>query len=90
MSDLDELKHDVKNKSSELYNELKNKAEATAKQVTGGVSDLYSEGKEHLHHLEHCIGKSSEEFIGTIKKNPISAVLIAGGIGFLLSHLLKK
>ena len=101
MTNSNDIKKDVKNKADELYkegkekvshayHEAKDKTESMAHQFTEGVSHLYEESKQKVHNLEDCMGEYSDEIIKTIKDKPLTSVLIAGGIGFLLSRLLKK
>ena len=65
------------------------------------VSDVMTEGKKFANELyEDGLGKASkvedqvkdysDEIVIKIKENPLRSVLIAGGVGFLLSLLLKK
>lgn len=51
--------------------------------------ELYEEGLYKINEVEDNMKEHSEQLIKKIKQNPLSSVLIAGGIGFLLSKLLK-
>jgi ElaB/YqjD/DUF883 family membrane-anchored ribosome-binding protein len=62
----------------------------TKKKVIKNASKLYKEGKHTINDIEDSICEYSDELVKTIKEKPLTALLIAGGIGFLLSHLLKK
>ncbi|MDP3706296.1 MAG: hypothetical protein Q8R24_10410 [Legionellaceae bacterium] len=70
-------------------------------QVGAAVSDLLHEGKKYANELyeegldkmsstEREIEQYSEDLIKKVRENPLKAVLIAGGIGFLVSALLRK
>jgi ElaB/YqjD/DUF883 family membrane-anchored ribosome-binding protein len=81
---------ETKNKVNELYNEGKNQAELLVQQFAEGTSNLYKEGKKQINHLDHSICQYTEEASNKIKEKPLTAMLIAGSIGFILSYLLKK
>ena len=77
-------------KASSMYDDLKNKAEATSHQVKETVSDLYEEGKKKVTQAEEVLCDYSDSLVKTIKDKPLTAVLIAAGVGFLLSKTFKK
>jgi ElaB/YqjD/DUF883 family membrane-anchored ribosome-binding protein len=52
--------------------------------------EFYEEGLKKIDGLSHEAGEYSEQLLKTVRDNPMKAVLIAGGIGFLLSALLRK
>lgn len=54
------------------------------------VNDLYEEGVHKATDVEESIKEYSENLLKKVQENPLTSVLIAGGIGFLLSRLLKK
>lgn len=54
------------------------------------ANELYEEGLDKMNSTERDIEKYSEELINKVRENPLKAVLIAGGIGFLVSALLRK
>lgn len=53
------------------------------------ANELYKEGLNKINEAEDTMKEQSDLLIKKIKENPLGAVLIAGGIGFLLSKLLK-
>lgn len=53
------------------------------------ANELYNEGLNKVCEAEDQMKEYSEHLIKKVKENPVSAVLIAGGIGFLLSKILK-
>lgn len=65
--------------ASELLNEGKKYA-----------SELYQEGLDKVTEAEDHVKKYSDELLKKVQENPLSSLLIAGGIGFLLSKLIKK
>lgn len=80
----------VKEKASEAYNETKETVDSFADQVKDTVSDLYENSKDKLTSLEGCIEEYAGEVIQKVKQKPLTSLLIAGGIGFIISKLLKK
>lgn len=54
------------------------------------ANELYEEGLSKLSGAEDQVKEYSDQFLKKIQKNPLSSVLIAGGVGFLLSKLLKR
>lgn len=51
---------------------------------------LYEDGLNKVNKTEDHIKEYSDEILDKVKQNPLTSVLIAGGIGFLLSTLLRK
>lgn len=69
--------------------------------IAGAANQLLNEGKKLAHELyednlkkvgetQDHIKEYSDELTDKVKANPITSLLIAGGIGFLISALLKK
>ena len=54
------------------------------------ANELYEGGLEKVSEAEEGMKEYSDELLRKIKENPLSSVLIAAGVGFLLSSLLKK
>ncbi len=69
----------VSHAASELLNEGKKLAHELYEEGLDKVSDAQLEAQEY-----------SDKLLRKVKENPLSSILIAGGIGFLLSMLLKK
>lgn len=57
-------------------------------------STIYSEGKEKIESkmgaLQEGLTEQSDKIVQQVHENPIYALLIAAGVGFLLAKLLKK
>ncbi|KTD40433.1 DUF883 C-terminal domain-containing protein [Legionella parisiensis] len=72
----------------------KDHLEAAASQLlTEGkkkVNQLYEDGIHKANEVEDNLKEQSDRVLKKIQENPLASVLIAGGIGFLLSRLLKK
>ena len=101
MDDYDKLKKDTKQKAEDLYQEGKNKAsgayndvkhrtESMAHTVKDTASDLYAEGRKKISHLNDCVGEYGDEFVKTVRNKPLTSLLIAGAVGFLLSAISKR
>lgn len=73
--------------------------------VADAASDLLNESKKLAHELyadsldkvldtvgdvQHEAKEYSDALLKKVKENPLSSILIAGGVGFLLSLLVKK
>ena len=69
----------VADAASELFNESKKLAQ-----------ELYEEGCERVGDVQNDAKEYSDVLLKKVKDNPLRAVLIAGGIGFLLSMLIRK
>lgn len=54
------------------------------------AQDLYEEGKNKVNSLEDNVKEYSNQLLKIVQENPLTTVLIAGGIGFLLSKIMKK
>ncbi len=69
----------VKEAASELLNESKKWA-----------NEMREEGLHKITEAEEDIKEYSDQLLKKVQENPLASVLIAGGIGFLLSSLLRK
>lgn len=54
------------------------------------ATELYEEGFNKLSETELQLKNYTDNFINKIKEKPLTSLLIAGGIGFLLSKLTQK
>ncbi len=54
------------------------------------ANEVYKEGLNKVCEAEDNIKEYSDELLVKVQKNPLAAILIAGGVGFLLSMLIKK
>lgn len=54
------------------------------------ANELYEEGWHRVGDVQDTAKEYSDELVKTVKRNPLTSLLIAGGIGFLLSSLFKK
>lgn len=51
---------------------------------------LYEDGLSKVGQTEDNIKEYSDELVKKVQKNPLASVLIAGGVGFILSMILRK
>lgn len=66
------------------------KADALYKQVKDKAQEYYEEGKHSVCEAQECVKEYTDELIHHVKEKPLSSLLIAGSIGFILSSLLRK
>jgi ElaB/YqjD/DUF883 family membrane-anchored ribosome-binding protein len=52
--------------------------------------DLYEEGVHKMGDAQHNAKEYSDEVVNKVRKNPVTSVLVAAGVGFLLSSILRK
>ncbi|HBI22305.1 MAG TPA: hypothetical protein DDY37_06975 [Legionella sp.] len=52
--------------------------------------ELYQDGLKKLDGVAHEAQAYSDELLETVRKHPLKSILIAGGVGLLLSALLRK
>jgi ElaB/YqjD/DUF883 family membrane-anchored ribosome-binding protein len=65
--------------ASELFNEGKKLAQ-----------ELYDEGLHKVNDVQDHTKEYTDELIKKVREKPLASLLIAAGVGFLLSSLLKK
>jgi ElaB/YqjD/DUF883 family membrane-anchored ribosome-binding protein len=69
--------------------------------LSDAASDLLNDGKRFVNELhnealntakkaEDSVKEYSDQLLKKVQENPLASVLIAAGVGFLLSSLLKK
>jgi len=74
---------------SEAASELLKDASELLKEGKKLASELYNEGMHKVTDVEENMKEYSDKLMLKVKENPLTSVLIAGGIGFLLSKILK-
>lgn len=72
-----------KSQVGDAANELLNESKKLA-------NELYEEGINKLSEAEQHFKEYSELFAKKIQEKPLTSILIAGGIGFILSKFLRK
>ncbi|WP_149865277.1 DUF883 family protein [Legionella saoudiensis] len=86
---VNDLYSTTKEKLSDAYEGTKEKTEKIVDDLGNKASNLYESGKEGV----HCAEESLEEYVDgmaqCIKKQPLTSVLIAAGIGYLFAKFIK-
>ncbi len=68
-------------------------AEAASELVNEGkklAHELYEESAHKMTEAQKAVAGRSDEVLEKVRKNPLTSVLIATGVGFLLSSLFRK
>lgn len=68
-------------------------AEAAANLLHEGkkfANELYEEGLHKVNEAEDRVKKQSDQLLQKVQENPLTSILIAGGVGFLLAKLMRK
>jgi len=78
-SKYDTRKAHISEAASELLSESKKLA-----------NDIYEDGLDKMSEAQRTAKEYSDELIVKVQKNPLTAVLIAAGVGYILSSLLRK
>lgn len=79
---MDNSNHRQKSHVSEAASELLNESKKWANEVC-------EEGLHKVNQAEDSIKECSDQLLKKVQENPLASILIAGGIGFLLSKILK-
>ncbi|KTD36342.1 hypothetical protein Lnau_1326 [Legionella nautarum] len=64
--------------------------DAKYKHAKDKANELYEEGKQAVCDAQDCLKEYTDNLVKHVKEKPLTSLLIAGGIGFILSSLLKK
>ncbi len=65
-------------------------ADALYKQVKEKANALYEESKRTVGNAQDNLKEHTEQLVHHVKERPLTSLLIAGCIGFIVSSLLKK
>ena len=87
---LDLLEENMKKEGEQLYEQGKKKLNSFYETAKDTAEEWIDKGEKKMNEAQDCLQHSSDELIKTIKANPLTSLLVAGGVGFLLSVLLKK
>lgn len=96
MNELNQHAREVKNKTSNLYEQVKEsassayhnvkpKSEELLNKVEHTAADLYESGKEKLKQADGYVEDSLTYLSDSVRKQPLVSVLVAAGIGYLLA-----
>lgn len=78
---------DESNKSQVDFGEVASNLLHEGKKI---ANELYENNAKIFCEANESLQEYSDEICNKIKANPLSSLLIAGGIGFLLSAILRK
>lgn len=65
-------------------------ADALYHHVKDRASEFYEEGRKTAHHAQDNLKIQRDNLVKHVQEKPLTSVLIAAGIGFILSSFLKK
>ena len=54
------------------------------------ANEMRDEGLNKVSQAEDQFKESTDQLLRKVQENPLSSLLIAGGVGFLLSRILRK
>lgn len=54
------------------------------------ANELYQEGLDKVSEAEENVKEYSDQLLKKVQENPLSSVLIAAGVGFLISKIFHK
>lgn len=54
------------------------------------ANELYEESRHRMNGAQQHAKEYSDEILEKVRKNPATSVLVAAGVGFLLSAILRK
>ncbi|MDI1353091.1 MAG: hypothetical protein PSV35_10070 [bacterium] len=80
----------VKDRASSTYENVRDNAEHLAHQAKNTASELYNEGRRKVTDVCDATCEHTENLAITIRNKPLTSVLVAAGVGFILSQLFKK
>ena len=100
MSDLKDNAKEIKNKATQLYDtarenasnaykETKPKADELAAQINDTAADLYEAGKDKIYEAEGYVEDSITYLAKSVRKQPLTSVLVAAGVGYLFAKFIK-
>lgn len=89
-NDLKNSFNNTKDKTEQVYYDVKDKLEETGEKIKSKTHDFLEEGKEQLASLEQSAAEYSEAFINKVKEKPLTSLLLSAGAGFLISRLMKE
>ena len=89
-----DLKGKVKDAVGGLTGDSQTQAEGKGDQLSGKVQRGYGQVKDaardYADSAQEMAGTLGEQLDGVMKEKPLTALLIAGGVGYVLSYLLHR
>lgn len=85
----DAYRHGEK-KVNEAIEKGEEKTQDFYQQAKVAAGEIYQEGRKIVNETKDYLHTNSDEIINAVREKPLSALLIASGVGFILYNLLKK
>lgn len=86
-ADLTQLREDLARLSETVTSLLTSQAGSARESVRAAATDYYDQGRDALRQVEDQAREYTDELSRTIERNPITAVMTALGVGFVLGLL---
>lgn len=86
---LTELRNDFNDLIGTVEKLAKNQADGVATHLRGGLHDYVERGEEALDHAREQAEHLYEGFHETVERNPLTALMIALGLGFIIGLLTR-
>ena len=77
-------------KAKHLEEACKKQADEICESMTDKATKFYAESKKTVADAQESIKEYTDNLVKHVREKPLSSLLIAGGIGFILSSLFKK
>lgn len=90
---MDTLNKNQSNLKDNGRNKRASVSDATSELLDDGqklANGLYKKDIHQANEVEDNVKEYSDKLLKKVQENPLASVLVAGGVGFLLSILLKK
>lgn len=84
------VKRETENAAAELKTSVGRAADAVAGRVHSVADDVARTSRQFASDAQHGVRNAATELESNIERNPLTAVLIAGGIGLVLGLLSRK
>ena len=84
------VKRETDYAAAQLRTSVGRAAEAVAGRVNSVADDVARTGRQFASDAQHGVRNAASELESNIERNPLTAVLIAGGIGLVLCLLSRK
>lgn len=90
MKTVDDIAEKAIKKGKVFYKKGQDEVESLADQLSESASDLYEDALNTMNQFDKAACDYTGELINKVKEKPLTSLVIAGGLGFILYHLLKK
>lgn len=80
----------AKSQAESTYNTMKSEVENAYEQVRDKTAQFYEDSKKKAEEVQNYFSEHSDDLIKVVKEKPLTSLLVAGGVGYLLSKLLSK